>query len=558
MKTLNLLLISGALLSGTHMHAQNAQRTPTWMMPRIEGANLHYQTFDSKLAGEKVSYVLYLPPGYEASGSKRYPVMYWLHGIGGSQQGVPGITARITSAIEAGKCPAFIGVFANGMISSFYCDAVKEKRPVESVIVQELIPHIDATQRTIATRDARLIEGFSMGGFGAGHLGFKYPELFGSVSMIDAALVDLSMMRQRHGPLFESIFGGQEEVFLAAHPRTLVEKNAALIRGRTVVRQTVGAIAEPNEAMHEQFTKLGIEHDYDGFADAGHNAGVLYERLGDKNWDFYRRAFAKATGSTSIPAAPAPASTAAPMPRPVPPVSGLQLNGEEWTYRDGGFEMSGILLKPPGKGPFPAVLISHGLGGAAQSFGRMKAREMVQWGMVCIAPDYTHNARAAVEQRAKGARNMGSFGASAENLRRAKTCIELLKQMPEVDGTRIAAYGHSMGGFVTIGLAASEPALLNACAITGSGVAPQDGFPAPSKAAAEKIRAPFLMLHGAEDTTVRPSQSESLQHILDRNGVSNDRTVFEGQSHPIDQTLRDEVFRAVREWFEMQGVLKRP
>jgi dienelactone hydrolase len=235
--------------------------------------------------------------------------------------------------------------------------------------------------------------------------------------------------------------------------------------------------------------------------------------------------------------------------------SGFVVTGEHWTYRDGDFEMSGILLKPQGKGPFPAVLISHGLGGAAQSFGMMKAREMVQWGMVCIAPDYTHNARAAGEQRAKGSRDMGNFGASAENLHRAKTCIELLKQMPEVDGTRIAAYGHSMGGFVTIGLAASEPGLLKACAITGSGVAPQEGYPAPFEKAAEKVRTPFLMLHGGDDTTVRPAQSEALKRILDKNRVPNDRLVADGQNHPIDQTMRDEVFRLIREWFTKNGVL---
>src|SRR5687767_1951231 len=62
---------------------------PSWLMPPVQGANLHYKTFDSKIAGEKVSYLLYLPPGYESSGARRYPVVYWLHGIGGSQQGVP-------------------------------------------------------------------------------------------------------------------------------------------------------------------------------------------------------------------------------------------------------------------------------------------------------------------------------------------------------------------------------------------------------------------------------------------------------------------------------------
>lgn len=267
---------------------------PAWLMPRVEGANLYYKTFDSKAAGEKVSYLLYLTPGYEESKDKRYPVMYWLHGIGGSQQGVPAITARITKAIEAGKCPPFIGVFANGMVSSFYCDAVRQQRPVETVIIKDLIPHIDETYRTIAQREGRLIEGFSMGGFGAAHLGFKYPELFGSVSIIDGALVDLNTMRQRHRELFEQIFDAKDELFTSAHPRTLVEKNADDIKGKTIIRQAVGALAPPNKAMHEQLTRLGIDHDYDTFPDAGHNAQVIYDRLGDKNWEFYKKAFANA------------------------------------------------------------------------------------------------------------------------------------------------------------------------------------------------------------------------------------------------------------------------
>ncbi len=210
--------------------------------------------------------------------------------------------------------------------------------------------------------------------------------------------------------------------------------------------------------------------------------------------------------------------------------------------------MDGIFMKPEGKGPFPAVLISHGMGGNAQGFGGMKAREMVQWGMVCIAPNYTHAGMAGGDR--------AQFGASAENLRRAKTCLEILHSMPEVDGSRLAAYGHSMGGFITIGLAASAPEALKAAAITGSGVSPQDGYAAPSAKAAEKIRTPFLMLHGANDTTVRPEQSASLKQVLDGNKVPNDRLIADGQGHPIDQTMRDEVFRLIREWFTKHGVLK--
>jgi dienelactone hydrolase len=230
----------------------------------------------------------------------------------------------------------------------------------------------------------------------------------------------------------------------------------------------------------------------------------------------------------------------------------FQLDGERWNYRDGGFEMSGILLKPEGQGPFPAVLISHGLGGSAESFGMNKAREFVKWGLVCIAPNYTHNVRGPGRRGA----HPPDYGASAENVRRARTCVEILRGLGCVDGARIAAYGHSMGGFVTIGLAADAPDLVKAAAITGSGVAPRDGFPAPSVERARKIRAPLLILHGGSDPVVRPEQSASLKEALDGNRVAAERRVFEGEGHAIDQSRRDEVFGLIRQWFAKHGVLK--
>jgi endo-1,4-beta-xylanase len=180
-------------------------------------------------------------------------------------------------------------VFVNGVRDSFYCDAADGKAPVESVIIKDLIPHIDARYRTIARREGRIIEGFSMGGFGAAHLGFKYPELFGTVSMIDAALVTVDTMRERHAALFQRIFGGKAENFQAEDPRALVERNAGAIRGSTSVRFAVGALVPGNRSFHEQLTALNITHDYDVF-EVGHNHGAIYDSLGDRNWEFYRRA----------------------------------------------------------------------------------------------------------------------------------------------------------------------------------------------------------------------------------------------------------------------------
>ena len=57
-------------------------------------------------------------------------------------------------------------------------------RPLESVIIKELIPHVDQTYRTLAKRETRSVEGFSMGGFGAFHYLLVHPEMFAGVSSL--------------------------------------------------------------------------------------------------------------------------------------------------------------------------------------------------------------------------------------------------------------------------------------------------------------------------------------------------------------------------------------
>lgn len=103
-------------------------------MEPVTGPNLHYKTFDSKTAKEKVSYLIYLPSDYETAKSQRYPVVYWLHGIGGSQQGVPQMAERLTKAIADKKTPPQIVVYVNGMIRSGYTDG---QYPVETVTIKE-------------------------------------------------------------------------------------------------------------------------------------------------------------------------------------------------------------------------------------------------------------------------------------------------------------------------------------------------------------------------------------------------------------------------------------
>src|ERR1051325_9533843 len=79
------------------------------------------------------------------------------------------------------------------------------------------------------------------------------------------------------------------------------------------------------------------------------------------------------------------------------------------------YDLAGVLMKPRGPGPFPAVLLSHGYEGSAAFFAQFLAPTMTEWGLVCIAPNYTH--ASGVPIGAPGGAN--DRGASDANVKRA-------------------------------------------------------------------------------------------------------------------------------------------
>ena len=266
-----------------------------WVDPVRSAPNLtKYETFASKVLESDVSYLVYLPPGYEKE-TKRCPVIYWLHGLGGNQRaGASIFVPHVDSAIRKGAMPPAIVVIVNGMVNSFYCDWANGKRPIESVIVKDLIPHVDKTYRTVPRRDGRIIQGYSMGGYGAAHLAFKYPEVFGSVVVDAGALIGETAMKGSNlAETFKDAFGDKDR-FLAEHPFQLVEKNADKIRNKTNIRVGVGKddkLLSKNRDLHELLQRLKIEHEYEVVPDVAHSGVEYYKKLDVKGIEFHRRVF---------------------------------------------------------------------------------------------------------------------------------------------------------------------------------------------------------------------------------------------------------------------------
>ncbi|MHC4860935.1 MAG: alpha/beta hydrolase-fold protein, partial [Planctomycetota bacterium] len=255
---------------------------------------LHERSFTSEAAKGPVRYLLYLPPGYESETERRYPVVYWLHGRGGDPRGGTPFVRSIDRAIRDGKAPPMIVVLADGKKDSMYCDAKDGTSPVETTIVGELIPEVDATLRTVASRGGRGVAGFSMGGFGAAHLAFKFPDLFGAASIVGGALHDGETLVESRREIFRKVFGGDPEYFEAQSPWKLVTENAERIRGRTRVRLVVGerdVLLPRSMSFHEHLEKLDIPHGFIVVRGVGHTHVRIYEETRELTAEFYSEVF---------------------------------------------------------------------------------------------------------------------------------------------------------------------------------------------------------------------------------------------------------------------------
>ena len=153
----------------------------------VEHIKVHGTALEGNLEGNAVDreVFVFLPPSYAKEKSRRYPVVYALHGYSiGAEQWTHEI--HVPQTIE--------GAFAQGareMIvvlpdsktlhnGSMYSSSVTTG-DFEQFIARDLVAYIDAHYRTIPNRQSRGLVGHSMGGYGATRIGMKHAEVFGSL-----------------------------------------------------------------------------------------------------------------------------------------------------------------------------------------------------------------------------------------------------------------------------------------------------------------------------------------------------------------------------------------
>jgi enterochelin esterase family protein len=134
---------------------------------------------------------IYLPPSYDRSGTRRYPVVFVLTGFTGRGRMLlndnlwaPAIDDRMDALIARGAAGQMILVMpdcATRYGGSQYLNSTATGR-YEDHVIEELVPWVDRRYRTLASREHRGVVGKSSGGYGAMVLAMRHPDVFGAVA----------------------------------------------------------------------------------------------------------------------------------------------------------------------------------------------------------------------------------------------------------------------------------------------------------------------------------------------------------------------------------------
>lgn len=296
-----LLLLTNSVAACSKEGEEEEQ--PQWITVAVDQPRVHHHLFYSEAVGSDVSFHIYLPDSYHSDETANFPVLYYLHGSGDGTLGIPFLSNFFNNLITSGDIDPMIVVFPNGLPDGMWCDSKDRSRPVETMLITELLPLVDEMFRTTGTREGRLIEGFSMGGYGAGRLGLKYSNLFAGFSMLGAGPLQLDFLEAgpyvplpKRQAIFRTVYGSDMEYFEAVSPWRIAESVAGTLPEEMKVRIVVGSLDNMlanNIALSAHFTTLGIEHQFIEVPDVGHTAPLLMQAVRSESIEFYNSVFGR-------------------------------------------------------------------------------------------------------------------------------------------------------------------------------------------------------------------------------------------------------------------------
>jgi S-formylglutathione hydrolase FrmB len=264
------------------------------------------RTAPSKILGHPVPYCVILPADYDSDKASNYPVLYFLHGLGGNEQMLlnSGGMNMIQDLRDQKRIGEFLIVAPDGG-RSFYINSRDGKVRYEDFFIREFLPYIESHYRVRAEKKSRGITGVSMGGYGALRFALRYPNLFVAVSAHSAALIDtppnIKVSSDQGAAVAAELgkaFGSQVDVafWKRESPFTMVRdgpRPAGLQIYFDCGSDDDFGFNKGNEQFHELLTAHGIPHEFHLYP-GGHDWEYFAEHL-PASFEFQSHAFGLAT-----------------------------------------------------------------------------------------------------------------------------------------------------------------------------------------------------------------------------------------------------------------------
>lgn len=282
---------------------------------RTDKIKVHGASLEGNLEGNAPDRDVYvfLPPSYDSNPTKRYPVVYFLHGYSVGADAYEGL-ARFEEAVDQAAAagnelivvmPDVLTKFKGAMFGASVTTG-----DFERYVAEDLVGYVDAHYRTIADAQGRGLSGHSMGGYGTLKIAMKYPGIFSSIYAMAPCCLSPSNFTAEQIEQFTAMTPEQvaaAQGFGLAVPATLsawapdpknppyyvstgvkdgvvdplllarLHANSPLVllpqylremKGLEAIRLEVGDkdfLLQDDTSMHEEFDRFGVAHEWQVF-----------------------------------------------------------------------------------------------------------------------------------------------------------------------------------------------------------------------------------------------------------------------------------------------------
>ena len=224
--------------------ARAADRDGPWVNrpPRLPPRLRHHLVF-SDILDRPVGYSLYLPPDVSPSPTNPLPVVYHLPGRNEDEGSHLETTGYLDVALRLGDVPPWAWVWLYGGRSSWFMDSADGRIPSQSVLLDEVIPHIESRWSLGGSPHRRAVDGWGMGAYGAIRYAALAPPVFGAALIHNPFLPDLATLPGRFPDAWSGVFNTNPKYFSETEPLRLLTRNADALRDVVRFRIVTGELA---------------------------------------------------------------------------------------------------------------------------------------------------------------------------------------------------------------------------------------------------------------------------------------------------------------------------